>query len=145
MINTNEVNMNLLVVDDTEHMCGMPKEILRAFAIYAYLPDTAVHCCEITPSHEMIFVGKDAELADGISDEKREELLEWIDEAYLHNEDVRYYHVSSVRTMTKIKFTWAMPTGKKFGVVEEYSTIDLEELDDNTNEIGLMVEQSVDL
>ena len=70
----------------------------HVYAVYAFDRNTHVHCCEITPSYELTFLGHDAEEVEDLSDEEREELDEIII-SVPNEEPVTYMHVSYVDRM----------------------------------------------
>jgi hypothetical protein len=45
-------------------------------SVYAYDPESATYCCEITPSYDMRYLYTYIVGADEMSDEKREDLTE---------------------------------------------------------------------
>jgi hypothetical protein len=83
--------------------------------VYLYNPNSVTHCCELTASYELINVGSivgDAEKLGELSEEKREELFDWLREGQGQDEYVRYMHCSAVESMTELKDSTALEAGR---------------------------------
>lgn len=86
-------NLRLFKQDTTRYWSAdMQARVKKFFDLYIFDALNHVHCCELTPSYEMNYVGPTWE---GVKDENDEDLCEDVMAAVEHD-DVQYVHVRSV-------------------------------------------------
>lgn len=97
------MRIRVLVREETENWApDIVERAGRVFGVYLYNPDAATHCCELTPSYELEFVGSVAEnLPD--DDSAREKLQDDIMEGDTSCEPISYIHCHSIDAMPEIK------------------------------------------
>lgn len=72
------------------------------FGVYAFDRSTATHCCELTPSYCLMYLGADFVPNDDLSDEEREALDTNITEGSCSSDPVIYMHVRDVENLMTI-------------------------------------------
>lgn len=86
--------MGLRIGQDYDREWMRERGIVRVWGVYVYDANRPVHCCELTPSYELLHVHDQAEYAPGIDDAAREraddEIMQSGEEGY------RYMHVGTV-------------------------------------------------
>lgn len=89
------MQINILKLDETSYwrediqaMAG------RLFGIYLYNPAVGVHCCELTPSYELHYMGE--AITSSLSENDLEALAELLREALADSDDVKYMHCAAV-------------------------------------------------
>lgn len=97
-----------VAMDETEYWTiqkGHRSSIERIETLYVFDRNKQVHCCEITPSHELIRVETRAIIKSGSpaddDDELREEIYSYVDDGSAHDEDVSYVHVADIEAHLK--------------------------------------------
>lgn len=96
------MNINVVALDETRYW-ELPERfkphVERIETVYAYDKNLAVHCCELTPSHELWPVETRAVTTDDASEQMRDAISEMV----LGQEppEVIYMHVGSVRELVK--------------------------------------------
>lgn len=85
----------LVKLDETEYWCeDIQKVAGKLYGVYAYNPKKHVHCCELAPSYELVFVGTTTE---NFVDDTINEMIMENDEVG----EVRYFHVSYIDQIKK--------------------------------------------
>jgi hypothetical protein len=94
-------DIKVLKVDQTEYWCDeIKKKVKRIFTVYLFNPNKRVHCCEITPSYECVFLEYQIDFPDDISEEERDRIYMEVTEV---QEDVAYYHCSGIDNLPEFK------------------------------------------
>jgi len=92
-------NFKLAKFDETDGWDKDTKKIAKKiYGIYLYNENVVTHCCEITPSYEMHFLGSVTEEAPD-DDTEREDFLDEIDVADLNTDLISYFHCSTVNAL----------------------------------------------
>ena len=89
----------------------------KIYGRYIYTPDSRTHCCELTPSYELWFVGSVFEPLENATENEREALYDEIREAdaLCDNNDVRYFHCHDIDKMEKVKkHSVSLKVGRSF-------------------------------
>jgi len=98
------MKINLVKLDESEYW---NKEITdkvkngKIYTVYIYNPNKHVHCCELTPSYELYFVGYDYCPKENLSEKEIENLDDNIRTS--ETEPVSYYHVHDIDRMPSLK------------------------------------------
>lgn len=94
------MDIRRIVIEETQdwQLCDCPhgEKVTGVFSEWFYDAERVVHCCELTGSRELHFVGYGFAAPDA-TDAEREEISEWIMTG--DNEAVRYIHCAAADTM----------------------------------------------
>lgn len=88
---------HLLRVDDRGAWCeSVRARATRVWTVYAYRPGSVTHCCELTPSYELVHLGEVAEPHEDLGEADREALHEDVLIGGAQSEAIQYMHCSVV-------------------------------------------------
>lgn len=95
--------VKVLQLDETGYWApSIAERAGKIIGVYLYHDDLHVHCCELTPSYELHFVGS-FYTASNLEEDEWEKLDEEIREGNVDQELVTYMHCSRVDAMPQIK------------------------------------------
>lgn len=96
--------VRILQLDETGYWVpNVTERAGKILGVYLYHDDIAVHCCELTPSYELHFVGS-FYTNSNLSEDDREKLEEEIMEGNAAGQEpVMYMHCSRVDAMPKFE------------------------------------------
>ncbi len=98
-----KVELRTVVLDITKHCLRVPKHIKQIYEVHIYDAGLHMHLCELTPSAELHYVCTDfiaAESYYDLSEDKREEVYEYVQEIAAHTELITYMHMSSANRIS---------------------------------------------
>jgi len=97
------MKIKVLVREETSLWCDeLLKRVGKMFGVYLYDPSTVTHCCELTPSYALEFVGSHP-LVIPDDDDGRERLWDEIMEGDSQCEPCSYFHCGDIDRMPTIK------------------------------------------
>ena len=88
-----------IALDETEYWIDerLRKLCDKIYGVYAYNPNVAVHCCEITPSYELMWIGTVPCYDYGkLTEEDRDYVFDTILEGERYQEPFIYMHCEQV-------------------------------------------------
>lgn len=98
----------------------------KIVAVYAFDANCQVHCCELTPSYELFFLGQHAEFEDGLEERLGENayqaLMSEIENENAPDSDVSYQYCSDVDRMNPKDITGASTWDKYDDIRELYNS-----------------------
>ena len=89
----------ILELDETKYWNEVfvkKNKINKLIGLYVYDPNTATHCCELTPSYELNFIHTYCEFQDDADDDIRDYALSEIQDGDYDTEPVKYMHCNAV-------------------------------------------------
>lgn len=96
------MGVKVLQLDETGYWVpSIAERAGKIIGVYLYHNNLHVHCCELTPSYELHFVGS-FYTAFNLEEDEREKLDEEIREGNADQELVTYMHCSQIDAMPKI-------------------------------------------
>lgn len=98
------MTLRILQLDETGYWVSeIANRAGKIIGVYLYHDDIGVHCCELTPSYELNFVGSFFTNCD-LDEDEREKLSEEIMEGNAQGQElVTYMHCWRVKAMPEIK------------------------------------------
>jgi hypothetical protein len=98
-----EARYHLLKLDETAYWAEeIADKVGRIFGTYIYDVNRRVHCCEFTPSYELIFVGSQWHSPE-LSERESDDLDKEIRVADAQTETIRYAHCHQVDALPRIR------------------------------------------
>ena len=107
--------IRILKLDETRHWRDDIRAVARTiFGVYLYDPGLRVHCCELTPSHELHYMGSvisGSPAYDALDEEAREAFYTTLMEGSNESESHSYMHVWRVRGLPELTRADALGIG----------------------------------
>ncbi|HEC72599.1 MAG: hypothetical protein ACTSW7_00595 [Candidatus Thorarchaeota archaeon] len=91
-------------IDETRHWNEKFREkfgITEMVGVYVFNPNEATHCCELTPSYELLFVHTQSDWDIELNEDEREEMYDGINDSDTDQDSI-YMHCSSVDRMETV-------------------------------------------
>ena len=97
------MKIKIVVLDQTQYWAeSITARAGQVFGVYYFDPEVAVHCCEMTPSHELHFLNSvPRDLPE--DENERERLINDISDGDIGTDPITYVHCRDIEKMPAIE------------------------------------------